>query len=85
MTETQTQLSDELQQQLNELAREQNRAPAEILEEAVRRYLAVRRLERLAQESEERARALGIHEEDVPGLVEEVRRENRLRAHIGLP
>jgi predicted transcriptional regulator len=79
MTETKTQLSDELQRRVNELAREQNREPAEILEEAVRRYVAVRRLERLAQEGEERARALGIREEDVPGLVEEVRRENRVR------
>jgi predicted transcriptional regulator len=79
MTETKTQLSDELQRRVNELAREQNREPAEILEEAVRRYVAVRRLERLAQEGEERARALGIREEDVPGLVEEVRRANRVR------
>jgi predicted transcriptional regulator len=79
MTETKTQLSDELQQRVNEIAREQNRQPAEILEEAVRRYFAVRRLERLAQKGEERARALGIREEDVPGLVEEVRRENRVR------
>jgi predicted DNA-binding protein len=52
--ETKTQLSDELWQRINELAREQNREPAAILEEAVRRYFAVRRLERLAQKGEER-------------------------------
>jgi hypothetical protein len=46
---------------------------------AVRRYLAVRRLEQFAEKGEERARARGIREEDVPSLVEEVRRENRER------
>jgi hypothetical protein len=32
----------------------------------VRRYVGVQRLERLAQKGEERARKLGIREEDVP-------------------
>jgi hypothetical protein len=48
-------------------------------EEAVRRYVGVKAHERLAQKAEERARAMGIKEEDVPGLVEEVRRQNRER------
>ena len=42
----------------------------------MRRYVAVRRLEQLAEKGEKRGRALGIREEDVPGLVQEVRREN---------
>jgi predicted transcriptional regulator len=78
-TETKTALSDELRIQMEQIAREQNREPAEVLDEAVRRYVAVQRLERLALKGEERARKLGIREEDVPRLVDEVRRENRDR------
>ncbi len=79
MTGVKTPLSDELQVQIEQLAREQNRDPVEVLEDAVRRYIASRRFERLAEKGEERARALGIREEDVPRLIEEVRRENRER------
>jgi predicted transcriptional regulator len=79
MPETKSLLSDELQKQIEQLAREQNRDPTEVLEEAVRRYVGMQRHEKLAQKSEERARALGIREEDVPRLIDEVRRENRDR------
>jgi len=72
-------LAEELQQQIAQFAREQNREPGEVLADAVRRYIAVRKLERLAEKGEARARALGIKEDDVPRLVEEVRRENRER------
>jgi predicted transcriptional regulator len=74
-----SQLSAELQQKLDDIAREQNRKPSEVLEEAVRRYVGVQALERLAQNGEKYARARGIKEEDVPQLVKEVRRENRER------
>ena len=79
MTPTKTPLSDELQQQIEQIAQEQNREPAEVLEDAVRKYIWVRRLERLAEKGEARARGLGIREEDVPRLVKEVRQENRDR------
>jgi predicted transcriptional regulator len=79
MPETKSPLSEELQRQVEELAREQHRQPSEVLEDAVRRYVGVKTLERLAKKGEARARALGIKEEDVPRLVEEVRRENRGR------
>ena len=46
MPETKTPLSDELQGQIEEIAREQNREPAEVLDEAVRRYVGVQRLEK---------------------------------------
>jgi len=72
-------LSDELQEKLEQIAREQHREPAEVLEEAVRRYIGIKAHERLAQKAEERARGRGIKEEDVPRLVEEVRREDRGR------
>jgi predicted transcriptional regulator len=79
MTDEKQLLSDELLQQIEDCAREQNRKPSEVLEEAVRRYMALRRLERLAERGEERVRARGIREEDVPGLVQEVRQEKRVR------
>jgi predicted transcriptional regulator len=80
MTETTTQLLDKLRQKVDEIARGQERKPSEVVEDAVRRYVAVRRLEQLAEKGEKRARAPGIREVDVPRLVEEVRRENRERA-----
>ena len=79
MTDEKQLLSDELLQQIEDCAREQNRKPSEVLEEAVRRYMALRRLERLAERGEERARARGIREEDVPSLVQEVRQEKIVR------
>jgi len=71
-------ISDHLLDMVQEMAREQNREPVEIIEEAVGKYLASRQLARFA-EAEARARANGIREEDVPGLVSDVRRENEAR------
>jgi putative PIN family toxin of toxin-antitoxin system len=79
VTDAKELLSEELIKQIENCAREQNRKPAEVLEEAVRRYMALRRLEQLAERGEARALARGIREEDVPGLVHEVRQENKLR------
>jgi hypothetical protein len=44
-------LSDEVRHQIEELALEQKREPADVLEEAVRRYAAVKRLERFAEKA----------------------------------
>lgn len=74
-------VSEEMRRQIEDLARQQHREPADVLEEAVRRYAAGCRLERLSERLETSARARGIGEEDVPSLVEEVRRESRLRSH----
>ena len=79
MTDAKEVLSEELLRKLEEMARAENRKPSEVLEEAVRRYMAVRRLERLAERGETLARAKGISEEELPSLVDEVRRENRVR------
>lgn len=79
MTTPKTMLSDESQQQIEQLAREQQREPGEVLEEAVRSYAAACRLGRFADKMGQRAREKGIREEDVPRLVEEVRRENAER------
>jgi predicted transcriptional regulator len=72
-------ISDDLLHQVQEAAREQNREPAEVIEEAVGRYLASQRLARFAERAEARARAKGIREEDVLRLVDDVRRENEAR------
>ena len=76
MTTPKTMLSDESQRQIEQLANQQQRQPAEVLEEAIRRYAAACRLERFADKMGQRACDKGIREEDVPRLVEEVRREN---------
>ena len=70
-------LSNELMRQVEETARAQNRKPAELLEEAVRKYLGHLNWRNLVGRAEERNRARGITEADVPRLVSEVRRENR--------
>ena len=72
-------LGDAVGGELDQLAREQQREPGEVLEEAVRRYAAACRLEKFAEKMGSRAREKGIREEDVPRLVEEVRRENNER------
>jgi predicted transcriptional regulator len=77
MTTPKTLLSDESRQQIEQLAREQHREPSEVLEEAVRRYAAECRLDRLQGKLGARAKKLGIRENDVPELVQQVREENK--------
>jgi predicted transcriptional regulator len=76
MTEAKQLLSDELLHQIEESARAQNRKPSEVLEEAVRKYLDEESWQTLVGKAEERNRANGLAEEDVPRLVSEMRREN---------
>ncbi len=70
-------LSDELIERVKETAAAQHREPAQVVEEAVCKYLASQRLQRFAEKMQAKASALGIKEEDIPGLVKEVRRENK--------
>jgi predicted transcriptional regulator len=79
MTDGKQFISDELRQRVEELARQEQREPSELLEEAVNRYAAARRLERFSTKMGRRADGLGIREEDIPDLVQEVRRENQQR------
>lgn len=79
MTGTKTPLSDELQQQIEQVARDQNRQPAEVLEDAVRQYLQERKWASLVAKGEGRARERGLTEADIPRLIDEVRSENRSR------
>ena len=76
---TKTQLSDDLQAKLEEVARQQNRAPTDVLEEAMNRYFALCRLERFSGVMEKRAQLLGITEGDIPDLVRDVRLERQHR------
>jgi predicted transcriptional regulator len=68
MTDSKQLISDELRQRVEELARHQQRQPSEVLEEAVDRYAAARRLERFSAKMGRRAGTLGICEEDIPDL-----------------
>jgi predicted transcriptional regulator len=79
MATTKIPLSDELQRQIEEAAREQHRKPAEVLEEAVRQYLDRQSWVSFVQENERNARTKGITEGDVDWLISEVRQENRSR------
>jgi predicted transcriptional regulator len=72
-------LSDDLLRQIEETARAQNRKPSEVLEEAVKQYLDKESWVKFVERNEARAKAMGIAENDVPRLVEEVRRENQER------
>jgi hypothetical protein len=65
--------------QVKETAWDQKREPSEIVEEALGRYLASQRRAHLAERMEKRALSKGITEEDIPRLVDEVRRENESR------
>ena len=58
-------------------ADEESRPVGEVLREAVERYLSERRWQKIFAYGEERARELGLTEEDVPRLIAEHRREQR--------
>jgi len=72
-------LSDELLEQVEAAARAQHREPADVLQDAVKQYLERESWVEFVERNERRARKMGIKEEDVPRLVEQVRRENQER------
>jgi len=57
--------------------KEEKRPVEEMLREAIERYLRNRRWQRIFAYGEERARALGLNEEDFPRLIAESRQEQR--------
>lgn len=79
MTDARELLSGEMIEKIEACAKEQRREPVEVLEEALGRYMAQQRLQRLADRGEKLARERGIREEDLPELVRQVRRENAER------
>jgi len=60
-------------------ANEDHRSSDELVREAVERYLKDRRWQRLLAYGEERARSLGLKDEDVPRLIEEYRQQQQGR------
>jgi predicted DNA-binding protein len=59
------------------VAEEERRAPAEIVQEAIERYMDEREWRKLLAYGQERARTLGLTEADVPRLIAEARQEKR--------
>lgn len=78
-TEKNVHLPEGLLARIAAAARAENRAPDDLVEDAVERYLGRQKLERLYAYGEERARALGLKERDVPRLIAESRREAKER------
>lgn len=58
-------------------ADEESRPVEEVLREAIERYLSERRWQKIFAYGEERARELGLTEEDIPRLIAEHRQEQR--------
>jgi hypothetical protein len=58
-------------------AEEDDRAPGELVREALERYLKDRRWQRLVAYGHARARELGLAEPDLPRLIAESRQEQR--------
>jgi metal-responsive CopG/Arc/MetJ family transcriptional regulator len=79
MTDDSPLLTDELLHRVEETARAQNRRPAEVVADAVRKYLEDLSWAQFVERNERRAHANGIGEEDVDRLIAEVRRENAER------
>jgi predicted transcriptional regulator len=70
-------LPPEMLKRAKKLAKLENRTMSELLREAYREYERKRRWDDLNAYGRQRAAALGIAEEDVPRLVNEVRKEMR--------
>jgi hypothetical protein len=70
-------ISPELFARVTEEAAAEGTTADEIANEAVKRYLAVRRVDRLQRYGQKRAEELGITEDDVPRLIAESRAERR--------
>jgi hypothetical protein len=72
-------VSEALMAELMRAADVEQRSPEEVVEDAVERYLRLKRRERLYAYGEGQAERLGIKEEDVPTLVNEIRRDTSAR------
>jgi hypothetical protein len=62
--------------QVQSAADEEHRPAADLLREAVERYLRERRWQKIFAYGEERARTLGLAEADVPRLIAEFRHQH---------
>jgi hypothetical protein len=78
-TEPRPLISEDLLHQVEQTAREQNREPAEVLEDAWKRYMEERSWVKLVTAGQENARRLGLKESDTERLIAEYRQEKRGR------
>jgi predicted transcriptional regulator len=72
-------VSEALMAALQKAADVEQRSPEEVVEDAVERYLRLKRRESLYAYGEGQAERLGIEEEGVPALVKEIRRDTSAR------
>jgi metal-responsive CopG/Arc/MetJ family transcriptional regulator len=78
-TQNNLHIPDDLLSAVNEAASADGKTKDELAADALRRYLAHRKLEQLGKHGSEQSRRLGYTEADVPRLIAESRRENRGR------
>ena len=74
MSDSSIRVSEALMAELQRAADVEQRSPEEVVEDAVERYLRVKRRERLYAYGEGQAKRLGIEEEDVPALYGRLRK-----------
>ena len=72
-------LPPEMLSRAEELAKKENRTMSELVREALRHYERERWWEETNAYGRARARALGVREDDVDGLIREARQEKRPR------
>ena len=77
MTPKNVAIEPELFARITEEAAAEGTTADQIANEATKRYLALRRLDRLQRYGQKRAEELGISEDDVPRLIAESRAERR--------
>jgi metal-responsive CopG/Arc/MetJ family transcriptional regulator len=70
-------IPDDLLSAVNEAASADGKTTDELAADALRRYLAHRKLEELGKYGREQSHRLAYTEADVPNLIAEFRRENR--------
>ena len=72
-------IEPELFERISEEAAAEGKTADELANEAAKRFMALRRLDRLQRYGQQRAADLGISEEDIPSLIAESRAEQRGR------
>jgi hypothetical protein len=77
MTPKNVAIEPELFARITEEAAAEGTTADQIANEATKRYLALRRFDRLQRYGQKRAEELGITEDDVPRLIAESRAERR--------
>ncbi len=76
-TEPRRLISDDLIREVEQAAHEQDREPADLLEEAWRRYVDEQSWAKLVTSGQENSRRLGLKESDTERLIAEYRQEKR--------